>query len=151
MRLVIISNCKKLKVLYSKFFYSFSCSSLVRPYHTLLFLVDEESLLAILPGDCSPALTRLIRRASPLKRSVQKLYCCKVEILVYVYANILQVSMYRGFTWERIQFLRGKRFFNSSGARDSIVVPSNMAAFTSSCKTSIANKLSVISAIFSLT
>ncbi|XP_031548535.1 GATOR complex protein NPRL3-like [Actinia tenebrosa] len=39
----------------------------MRPYHTLLFLVDEETLLASLPGDCSPALMRLIRRASPLK------------------------------------------------------------------------------------
>ncbi|KAK3717342.1 hypothetical protein QZH41_011574 [Actinostola sp. cb2023] len=39
----------------------------MRPYHTLLFLVDEGLLLASLPGDCSPALTRLVRRASPLK------------------------------------------------------------------------------------
>ncbi|KXJ20483.1 GATOR complex protein NPRL3 [Exaiptasia diaphana] len=39
----------------------------MRPYHTLLFLVEEDALLASLPGDCSPALTRLVRRASPLK------------------------------------------------------------------------------------
>ncbi|EDO44918.1 predicted protein [Nematostella vectensis] len=39
----------------------------MRPYHTLLFLVDEVSLLGLLPGDCSPAVTRLIRMATPLK------------------------------------------------------------------------------------
>lgn len=41
---------------------------LLRPYHTLLFLVDEGYLVASLPGDCSPAVTRLVRMASPLKR-----------------------------------------------------------------------------------
>lgn len=39
-----------------------------RPYHTLLFLVDERYLLASLAGDCSPAITRLVKMASPLKR-----------------------------------------------------------------------------------
>ncbi|KAL9957123.1 hypothetical protein ACROYT_G038725 [Oculina patagonica] len=39
----------------------------IRPYHTLLFLVDEGYLVASLPGDCSPAVTRLVRMASPLK------------------------------------------------------------------------------------
>lgn len=41
---------------------------LFRPFHTLLFLVDEGYLVASLPGDCSPAVTRLVRMASPLKR-----------------------------------------------------------------------------------
>lgn len=41
---------------------------LFRPYHTLLFLVDEVYLVRSLPGDCSPAVTRLVRMASPLKR-----------------------------------------------------------------------------------
>lgn len=41
---------------------------LYRPYHTLLFLVDERYLLASLAGDCSPAITRLVKMASPLKR-----------------------------------------------------------------------------------
>lgn len=39
----------------------------IRPYHTLLFLDDEASLVASLPGDCSPAVVRLLRMASPLK------------------------------------------------------------------------------------
>ncbi|XP_044184598.1 LOW QUALITY PROTEIN: GATOR complex protein NPRL3-like [Acropora millepora] len=44
-----------------------SALAAIRPYHTLLFLVDEAYLLASLPGDCSPAVTRLVRMASPLK------------------------------------------------------------------------------------
>lgn len=47
---------------------------LFRPYHTLLFLVDEGYLVASLPGDCSPAVTRLVRMASPLKRYVRAGY-----------------------------------------------------------------------------
>lgn len=39
----------------------------IRPYHTLLFLVNEGYLIDSLPGDCSPAVTRLVRMASPLK------------------------------------------------------------------------------------
>lgn len=39
----------------------------IRPYHTLLFLVNEGYLVDSLPGDCSPAVTRLVRMASPLK------------------------------------------------------------------------------------
>ncbi|KAJ7340234.1 Nitrogen permease regulator-like 3 [Desmophyllum pertusum] len=39
----------------------------IRPYHTLLFLVDKEYLVPSLPGDCSPAVTRLVKMASPLK------------------------------------------------------------------------------------
>ena len=38
-----------------------------RPYHAMLLLVEETSLLESLPPDSSPALTRLIRVASPLK------------------------------------------------------------------------------------
>lgn len=41
--------------------------AVIRPYHTLLFLVDERYLLASLAGDCSPAITRLVKMASPLK------------------------------------------------------------------------------------
>lgn len=44
-----------------------SALAAIRPYHTLLFLVDEAYLLASLPGDCSPAVIRLVRMASPLK------------------------------------------------------------------------------------
>lgn len=44
-----------------------SALAAIRPYHTLLFLVDEAYLVASLPGDCSPAVTRLVRMASPLK------------------------------------------------------------------------------------
>lgn len=41
--------------------------AVIRPYHTLLFLVDKGYLQASLAGDCSPAITRLVRIASPLK------------------------------------------------------------------------------------
>jgi hypothetical protein len=38
-----------------------------RPYHTLLFLVDEKDILDSLSTDASPALRRLVRHSSPLK------------------------------------------------------------------------------------
>jgi hypothetical protein len=40
---------------------------LCRPYHTLLFLVDEKDILDSLSTDSSPALRRLVRHSSPLK------------------------------------------------------------------------------------
>ena len=40
---------------------------LCRPYHTLLFLVDEKDILDSLSTDASPALRRLVRHSSPLK------------------------------------------------------------------------------------
>ncbi|KAI8512153.1 Nitrogen permease regulator-like 3 [Branchiostoma belcheri] len=43
------------------------CISAIRPYHAMLLLVDRDVLLEELPQDCSPALTRLIRIATPLK------------------------------------------------------------------------------------
>ncbi|XP_066293181.1 GATOR1 complex protein NPRL3-like isoform X2 [Branchiostoma lanceolatum] len=43
------------------------CISAIRPYHAMLLLVDRDGLLEELPQDCSPALTRLIRIATPLK------------------------------------------------------------------------------------
>merc|ERR1719193_421988 len=45
----------------------FQCLEALRPYHTLLFLVDENELLDSLSTDASPALRRLIRQSSPLK------------------------------------------------------------------------------------
>jgi len=38
-----------------------------RPYHTVLLLEDEQSLLTSLPVDASPSLIRLIKVANPLK------------------------------------------------------------------------------------
>ncbi|KAI0217016.1 GATOR complex protein NPRL3 [Lamellibrachia satsuma] len=43
------------------------CVESLRPYHGMLLLVDEETLLDSLPPDGSPCLTRLIQVSSPLK------------------------------------------------------------------------------------
>ncbi|XP_029805922.1 GATOR complex protein NPRL3 isoform X3 [Suricata suricatta] len=43
----------------------------IRPYHALLLLSDEKSLLAELPLDCSPALVRVIKTASAVKNLQQ--------------------------------------------------------------------------------
>ncbi|XP_077172376.1 GATOR1 complex protein NPRL3 isoform X2 [Paroedura picta] len=43
----------------------------IRPYHSLLLLRDEKSLLAELPLDCSPALVRVIRTTSAVKNLQQ--------------------------------------------------------------------------------
>jgi len=45
----------------------FQCLESLRPYHTLLFLLDKNELLESLSTDASPALRRLIRQSSPLK------------------------------------------------------------------------------------
>ncbi|XP_023325891.1 GATOR complex protein NPRL3 [Eurytemora carolleeae] len=45
----------------------FQCLEQLRPYHTLLFLVNENELLDSLSTDASPALRRLIRQSSPMK------------------------------------------------------------------------------------
>ncbi|KAG8430926.1 hypothetical protein GDO86_019738, partial [Hymenochirus boettgeri] len=42
-----------------------------RPYHALLLLKDEKSLLNELPLDCSPALVRIIKSASAVKNLQQ--------------------------------------------------------------------------------
>lgn len=47
--------------------YSFFC----RPYHALLLLNDEKSLLNELPLDCSPALVRVIKTTSAVKNLQQ--------------------------------------------------------------------------------
>ena len=44
-----------------------ACLSAMRPYHTVLLLVDEISLSALLPDDCSPDLIRFVKMATPLK------------------------------------------------------------------------------------
>ncbi|XP_039079330.1 GATOR complex protein NPRL3 isoform X1 [Hyaena hyaena] len=43
----------------------------IRPYHALLLLSDEKSLLAELPLDCSPALVRVIKTTSAVKNLQQ--------------------------------------------------------------------------------
>ena len=43
------------------------CVEMMRPYHGMLLLVDETTLLESLPIDSSPSLTTLIRVVSPLK------------------------------------------------------------------------------------
>ncbi|XP_037669611.1 GATOR complex protein NPRL3 isoform X4 [Choloepus didactylus] len=43
----------------------------IRPYHALLLLSDEKSLLDELPVDCSPALVRVIKTASAMKNLQQ--------------------------------------------------------------------------------
>ncbi|XP_073915904.1 GATOR1 complex protein NPRL3 isoform X4 [Castor canadensis] len=43
----------------------------IRPYHALLLLSDEKSLLGELPIDCSPALVRVIKTTSPVKNLQQ--------------------------------------------------------------------------------
>ncbi|KAM6423811.1 GATOR1 complex protein NPRL3 isoform 1-T1 [Liasis olivaceus] len=43
----------------------------IRPYHALLLLKDEKSLLSELPLDCSPALVRVIKTASAVKNLQQ--------------------------------------------------------------------------------
>ncbi|KAM4698285.1 GATOR1 complex protein NPRL3 isoform 2-T3 [Rhinophrynus dorsalis] len=43
----------------------------IRPYHALLLLKDEKSLLNDLPLDCSPALVRIIKSASAVKNLQQ--------------------------------------------------------------------------------
>ncbi|KAM4820289.1 GATOR1 complex protein NPRL3 isoform 3-T3 [Thomomys bottae] len=43
----------------------------IRPYHALLLLSDEKSLLSELPVDCSPALVRVIKTTSPVKNLQQ--------------------------------------------------------------------------------
>lgn len=41
------------------------------PYHALLLLSDEKSLLSELPLDCSPALVRVIKTTSAVKNLQQ--------------------------------------------------------------------------------
>ena len=41
------------------------------PYHALLLLSDEKSLLSELPIDCSPALVRVIKTTSAVKNLQQ--------------------------------------------------------------------------------
>lgn len=41
------------------------------PYHALLLLSDEKSLLGELPLDCSPALVRVIKTTSAVKNLQQ--------------------------------------------------------------------------------
>ncbi|XP_052227787.1 GATOR complex protein NPRL3-like isoform X2 [Dreissena polymorpha] len=48
------------------------CLKALRPYHGVLLLQDEQTLLDSLPVDCTPALTRFIQVASPM-RSLQTL------------------------------------------------------------------------------
>ncbi|XP_017366323.1 GATOR complex protein NPRL3 isoform X3 [Cebus imitator] len=43
----------------------------IRPYHALLLLSDEKSLLSELPVDCSPALVRVIKTTSAVKNLQQ--------------------------------------------------------------------------------
>ncbi|XP_043945375.1 GATOR complex protein NPRL3 isoform X2 [Protopterus annectens] len=43
----------------------------IRPYHSLLLLEDEKTLLNELPLDCSPALVRVIKTASAVKNLQQ--------------------------------------------------------------------------------
>ncbi|XP_018426284.1 PREDICTED: nitrogen permease regulator 3-like protein isoform X3 [Nanorana parkeri] len=43
----------------------------IRPYHALLLLKDEKSLLNELPLDCSPALVRIIKSATAVKNLQQ--------------------------------------------------------------------------------
>ncbi|XP_063652412.1 GATOR1 complex protein NPRL3 isoform X7 [Pan troglodytes] len=43
----------------------------IRPYHALLLLSDEKSLLGELPIDCSPALVRVIKTTSAVKNLQQ--------------------------------------------------------------------------------
>ncbi|XP_068100731.1 GATOR1 complex protein NPRL3 isoform X2 [Hyperolius riggenbachi] len=43
----------------------------IRPYHALLLLKDEKSLLGDLPLDCSPALVRIIKSATAVKNLQQ--------------------------------------------------------------------------------
>ncbi|XP_041086853.1 GATOR complex protein NPRL3-like isoform X2 [Polyodon spathula] len=43
----------------------------IRPYHALLLLDDEKSLLSELPLDCSPALVRVIKSCSAIKNLQQ--------------------------------------------------------------------------------
>ncbi|XP_028905019.1 GATOR complex protein NPRL3 isoform X1 [Ornithorhynchus anatinus] len=43
----------------------------IRPYHALLLLSDEASLLGELPVDCSPALVRVVKTASAVKNLQQ--------------------------------------------------------------------------------
>ncbi|XP_077304927.1 GATOR1 complex protein NPRL3 isoform X4 [Lithobates pipiens] len=43
----------------------------IRPYHALLLLKDEKSLLNDLPLDCSPALVRIIKSATAVKNLQQ--------------------------------------------------------------------------------
>ncbi|EPY85319.1 nitrogen permease regulator 3-like protein isoform 1 [Camelus ferus] len=43
----------------------------IRPYHALLLLSDEKSLLGELPLDCSPALVRVIKTTSAVKNLQQ--------------------------------------------------------------------------------
>ncbi|XP_047389396.1 GATOR complex protein NPRL3 isoform X2 [Sciurus carolinensis] len=43
----------------------------IRPYHALLLLSDEKSLLGELPVDCSPALVRVIKTTSAVKNLQQ--------------------------------------------------------------------------------
>nr|XP_023416534.1 GATOR complex protein NPRL3 isoform X5 [Cavia porcellus] len=43
----------------------------IRPYHALLLLSDEKSLLSELPIDCSPALVRVIKTTSAVKNLQQ--------------------------------------------------------------------------------
>ena len=43
------------------------CLKYLRPYHGILMLQDENTLLESLPLDSTPALSRLIQVANPLR------------------------------------------------------------------------------------
>jgi len=49
------------------YYYYYCIGAVCRPYHTLLLLEDEHSLLSSLPIDASPSLIRLVKVANPLK------------------------------------------------------------------------------------
>jgi len=52
---------------YYYYYYYYCIGAVCRPYHTLLLLEDEHSLLSSLPIDASPSLIRLVKVANPLK------------------------------------------------------------------------------------
>ena len=52
----------------------FECLESVRPYHSILLLMDPQELLGQLSTDSSPGLRRLVRQSSPLK-SFRALAC----------------------------------------------------------------------------
>uniref|UniRef100_A0A2K5MHP0 GATOR complex protein NPRL3 n=1 Tax=Cercocebus atys TaxID=9531 RepID=A0A2K5MHP0_CERAT len=70
----ILPKCKlarDLKEAYDRWGMVSLCSPTVIPYHALLLLSDEKSLLGELPIDCSPALVRVIKTTSAVKNLQQ--------------------------------------------------------------------------------
>lgn len=67
-----------------------------RPYHALLLLESEKSLLSQLPLDCSPAMVRLIKTCSAVKNLQQLAQDADLALLQVINTRFSGVSITSG-------------------------------------------------------